>query len=547
MKRIIAFTLAMLCLLSVVSCADTSKNEDQAEVKIERILIENGASQYAVVMPKEDNYGETLRTMEIFNALGGHDIAGLQFVNEKLVEDKADTCAILVGSTCFGISAKAAAMLTSPKDYVIYIENNQIAIYSEYAASLQAACTKFLSSIVVADGKSTLSIQEKLIENYAYPFASLKIDGVSIKNFVIVIPDGSDAAKAKAVSLNEWVIENVGVELPVKNGSDEPCEYEILIGNTGRDYDNVSATLSNNQYKMVSGNKKVFLAYNGYGLSIISDFIEKLEEADINSLSVEKSDSTYDIFRSDNFAAGKLSDELLDSVNPGVLALLSCCMYYESELQKGIKRGEKWVYSNSSTYVPQSGYFDDMVSSGKVGTNCSMPQAWAFIDMGIVTNGKHLYGNQSNGLSQWDNLGKYFACVATVTAWNGKYEWQALYKKGLVEPGDVFYAHGHTFIYMGDELFMAAGHDGKWHSDSSAPTEDGSHAVFETWVLPIKNCSDYGYSINFQLRLKDDYVPKYYRNAAGKLVQNPMYDASSSTMYKEGMKVDTSFIKGEFK
>ena len=40
--------------------------------------------------------------------------------------------------------------------------------------------------------------------------------------------------------------------------------------------------------------------------------------------------------RNDNFAAGKLSDELLNSVNPGVLAELSCCTHCNFLLVKNM-------------------------------------------------------------------------------------------------------------------------------------------------------------------------------------------------------------------
>lgn len=39
----------------------------------------------------------------------------------------------------------------------------------------------------------------------------------------------------------------------------------------------------------------------------------------------------------DSFGTGAVSDR----VNPAVMALISCCEYYESELQAGIARGEK--------------------------------------------------------------------------------------------------------------------------------------------------------------------------------------------------------------
>ena len=237
----------------------------------------------------------------------------------------------------------------------------------------------------------------------------------------------------------------------------------------------------------------------------------------------DKNSALYKTFRTDNFAAGKLSDALLDSVNPGVLALLSECMYYESELQKGIARGEKWVYSNSSTYVPQSGTFDAMLASGKCGSNCALPQAWAFVELGVIKNGKHIYGNSAGNLANISAVEDYIKTAAKIHYLGGVTKFYVLYDLGLVKPGDIFYAKGHTFIYLGDEKFMAAGHDGKWHTDETVKTEDAQKAVFETWIMDMKECMNWEYTVFWMIRFNDDYIPEFYRNAEGKLVQNPVF------------------------
>lgn len=225
--------------------------------------------------------------------------------------------------------------------------------------------------------------------------------------------------------------------------------------------------------------------------------------------------------RNNSYVTGRFSDDVLNNANPGVLALLGNCMYYEDTLLKGIKKGQKWVYSNSSDYVPQNGTFDDMVKSKKYGANCAMPQAWALIDMGIMEL-KHFWGNTDCGISNYDKYGQLLEAAATVTKHNGV-PFYMLYDDGNVKPGDIFFCKGHTFIYLGDEKFMAAGHDSKWHSDYEAATEDGNHAVFDDWVLDMNDCKDYSYQVFWQVRFKDDYVPKYYRNTKGKLVENPDY------------------------
>jgi len=227
-------------------------------------------------------------------------------------------------------------------------------------------------------------------------------------------------------------------------------------------------------------------------------------------------------FRTDNFAYGKLSNRLINNSIPGTVALLSCCMYYESQLQKGIAAGQKWVYTNSSKYSPQNTSFDNMVKSGKWGVNCAMPANWAYIDMGIMNEGQRFWGDTEGKFHHFDKVKNQIEAAAVVTSWNGTKKFRELFSEGRVKPGDVFLCKGHTFIYMGDNLFLAAGHDGKWHSDPDAATEDSQHAVFDTWVCDMKSNTNYNYSIYWQISFRADFIPKYYRNAAGKIVPCPV-------------------------
>jgi len=223
---------------------------------------------------------------------------------------------------------------------------------------------------------------------------------------------------------------------------------------------------------------------------------------------------------SDNFAIGRLSKENLDSVNEGVLASLSNLMYYEDQLQIGISKGQKWVYTNSSKYSPQNTSFDHMVESGKYGVNCAMPAGWTLVDIGALEEGMRFWGDQNNEFANYDKVAPMLEKAATITKLEPKTDFNVLYEAGQVKAGDIFLAHGHTFVYLGDELFHASGHDGKWHSDPTAETEDGCKAVFESWIYDMKSCADYGYRCNFIIRIKDDYVPRFYRNKEGKLVIN---------------------------
>lgn len=222
------------------------------------------------------------------------------------------------------------------------------------------------------------------------------------------------------------------------------------------------------------------------------------------------------------FTDGYAADILEEGISPGVAALLGCCQYYADQLQAGIAKGQKWVYSNSSKYVPQATSFDNMVAGGGYGANCALISNWALIDIGAMPEGARFYGSVSGDFANRDKVMRYLKGVLEVIDLRGQNAvFSRMFRKGEIKAGDIFLCDGHTFVYGGNKMFYACGHDAEWHSDPSAPTEDPSHAVFEKWDVPMQGNSNYSHSINFILRIRDDYVPRYYRNRDGELVRNP--------------------------
>lgn len=562
-KRFIALMLAALTLIACCACGNPNENPDGTgddteavapEKTVEVILAGGENGDYAVIFPEKYSMNEGILCWDIYNALGGKD-ASLAIPTDDWMKagqtEDTNTLEILLGTTNRSASASVADKIVHPKDFLISVVDNKVVVYSGDLDGMTAAVSYFVSHITEKDGKKVLEIPENCYTSFEYPFSSMTIGGKSVYEYSIVYPEGSVNGSDKATQINEWFLENIGEALPVKDSTAAETECEILIGNTGRaasmPYYSAGTSVEINGYAVKLDGTKLVLAYDGSGVRAVDKFLEIIDDAmNIETLSIEEQMSDYEIFRYDNFAAGRLSDALLDSVNPGVLALLSECMYYEYKLQEAISKGEKWVYSNSSTYVKQNGSFEDMMAAGNSkggrGSNCAMPQSWIHNELKIIPSG-HVYGNSSGGIANLSSYGKYITAVASLTSWSGSCEFNQLYNKGLVKPGDIFFCIGHTFIYLGDDLFMAAGHDGKWHSDPSAATEDSRNAVFESWLQPRTKCSDWTYDIYWQERFKDDFIPEYYRNSEGKLVKNPMYAPDLDIRYKAGKSPEQPVIE----
>lgn len=207
----------------------------------------------------------------------------------------------------------------------------------------------------------------------------------------------------------------------------------------------------------------------------------------------------------------------------GPEAMVACGNYYNSVLENAVKKGEKWVYSNSSKYVAQSGTFENMLSGKIRGGNCASIANWAFRDMGLISNNEKFYGDGDGNIRNYNSGTKKLKSKldANCEIINAKQKsFGTLVKEGKIEVGDVIIGKGHTFVYRGNGTVFASGHDAKWHKDKSVKTEDSNKAVFESWIRKYKGTYDEKFKVHYIIRIKDSFVPKYYRDESGNLVKN---------------------------
>ncbi|MGN1165450.1 MAG: Ig-like domain-containing protein [Lachnospiraceae bacterium] len=207
----------------------------------------------------------------------------------------------------------------------------------------------------------------------------------------------------------------------------------------------------------------------------------------------------------------------------GPEAMVACGNYYNSVLENAVKKGEKWVYSNSSKYVAQSGTFEDMLSRKIRGGNCASIANWAFRDMGLISSSEKFYGDGNGNIRNYNSGSKKLKSKldANCEIINAKQKsFGTLMKEGKIEVGDVIIGKGHTYVYRGNGTVFASGHDAIWHKDKSVKTEDSNKAVFESWIRKYKGTYDEKFKVHYIIRIKDSFVPKYYRDENGNLVKN---------------------------
>ena len=540
----------MILPLVLTGCADrtgasTETTAAETEADVEIVIGENGKTSYSIITAENCIKGAAEMGTKLYLQIGSEEYRGLKYSDDFLrpgSSEDPDACEILIGATNRSLSTSLKEKLAFPRDYIIAVEGHKIAVYSESDDGMRRGVEDLISRMKKDNGRLTVSLPEYLCVAFEYPAKDMKLGGRPLSEYSIVLPVPADAYAPVAEKINAWVLDNAGFELPVRTATDPAAECEILVGNTGRDetaqYYYGQTALPKGGYTLSLKGTKLAVAYSAYSDSALKALTARLESsADLPDFTDEGRDDAYTQFRLDNYAAGRFPDSLLDSVNPGVLAELSCLAYYEDRLMKGIERGEKWVYTNKYEYGDNY-YFDDMITRKNKGANCANAQGWVMIDLGILSNAK-MFGDKKGGVYGLQESGKYAQCVADFTYWGGRYTFAQLFKRGHVKAGDIFYVTGHTFIYMGDGKFFATGHDAKWHTDPDALTEDSRKAVFDDFIVPRESCHDNTDSVNYQLRFKDEYIPHYYRDSSGRITVNPMWSKDVSIEYRRGVSSNT--------
>ncbi len=98
-----------------------------------------------------------------------------------------------------------------------------------------------------------------------FPIAELKIDGIDILDYTVVIPSDADLfTKYAAENLSDFVFANMGMSLTVTTDKTAETQYEILIGNTSRSASSVSVSVKDGQYVLYKKDSKIVCLGNSY-------------------------------------------------------------------------------------------------------------------------------------------------------------------------------------------------------------------------------------------------------------------------------------------
>ncbi len=185
----------------------------------------------------------------------------------NLDEIPASAKEIVVGSTNRPDGAEIEKELRE-NDFAIIYKNERIFIIGGTDAATLEAIEYFKATFVDSAAK-LIKINDKLehFSLYNYPIAKVEINGVSIRDYTVIIPEKADlSTKYAADNLSDFMLANAGFELTVSTDKEAETEYEILIGDTNRAASTVtvSADVAKSEYIFFKSGSKIVCQGDSY-------------------------------------------------------------------------------------------------------------------------------------------------------------------------------------------------------------------------------------------------------------------------------------------
>ncbi len=199
----------------------------------------------------------------------------------------------------------------SENEYVIAFKNRRIFIIGASSEATLDALAYFRANCIDKDGKLIrINDMYEYKSDYTYSLKSVKIDGVDIRDYTVIIPEDADlSAKYAAMNLSDFFLYNAGFELNVATDKTKEGDYEILIGNTNREESSHSAdaSLENMEYVFFKDGGKVVCGGESYMVGGgIGELISRIPvsgkdaEVDITDIPTEAKTLTFELKEAKN-------------------------------------------------------------------------------------------------------------------------------------------------------------------------------------------------------------------------------------------------------
>ena len=290
MKKILALTLCLLFAVTLFAgcggddgSGDTASSSGNIISKADVVYVQNGESVYTIIRPEEDTeLEEMVSASYLFKQMKG--ALGVNIKNTADNTDGNDKYEILLGATNRPESKQALDYLLSQdggryNDWIICTIGKKIVINAYSPEGLKAATEHFVKNFVKAEGvKGGIEYVNKVKGD----FVDITVNNVNLNKFSIVRPyfNFSYLAQVEVDKVVETVLNKTGFKPSVVfDQKTEAAEYEIIVGNAGRD--GVETITDHDAYKITVSGKKIYLnGGSAHATAIaISEFGKMLESS----------------------------------------------------------------------------------------------------------------------------------------------------------------------------------------------------------------------------------------------------------------------------
>ncbi len=224
---------------STQSGTSGTASDTQSPQAQEKTIVADAASDYAIIRGMDASEMEIAAAKRLRTAIT--DLTGVElpftddWVPDTSVLEKP-AFEIVVGQTNRVQSTKAIAEDLRERDFGIYFENDRVTVVGGCAEATLRGVDYFIENHIDAESK-TISFADgfSYIGLYDYAFGDVKVEGIALQDYTIVVPQGSSLIERSAAdALNDYFMSSGSFTLDVVDDTTEQGAHEILIGATSR-------------------------------------------------------------------------------------------------------------------------------------------------------------------------------------------------------------------------------------------------------------------------------------------------------------------------
>ncbi|MBQ3064223.1 MAG: alkaline phosphatase [Clostridia bacterium] len=232
MRTYVKIICLLLCLLMVAPLFAACKKNDDDELAYNEV-VKNGKSNYTIVYAKDSAEAKKAAT-DLRDAIKEKTGVELKLADDSISDTEN---LILVGTT----NRQATATLLSTmqeKDFIIAYRDGCLCITGGNAAATTRAVKYFIANNI-NDAEDLVTFKAEDCRNeFGYMLGDLKVDGTPLTNYTIVYPASAPkydkVTYYTAINIQDFFLNNAGIQLNVTSDAATEVANEILVGMTNR-------------------------------------------------------------------------------------------------------------------------------------------------------------------------------------------------------------------------------------------------------------------------------------------------------------------------